>query len=61
MTATDDDDDDDDASATIMADILKVCKNGCTKEKIIDEMHLSHDQLRGDYSRDGRQRVLAIY
>lgn len=42
MTATDDDD----ASATMMADILKVCKNGCTKEKIIDEMHLSHDQLR---------------
>jgi hypothetical protein len=27
---------DDDAS-TIMADILKVCKNGCTKEKIIEE------------------------
>lgn len=42
MTATDDDD----ASATIMADILKVCKNGCTKENIIDEMHLSHDQIR---------------
>lgn len=36
---------DDDAS-TIMADILKVCKNGCTKEKIIEETHLSHDQLR---------------
>lgn len=35
----------DDAS-TIMADILKVCKNGCTKEKIIEETHLSHDQLR---------------
>ncbi len=27
----------------LMADILKVCKNGCTKEKIT---HLSHDQLR---------------
>ena len=35
----------DDAS-TIMADILKVCKNGCTKEEIIEETHLSHDQLR---------------
>ncbi|MFY9798925.1 MAG: winged helix-turn-helix domain-containing protein [Candidatus Nitrosopolaris sp.] len=35
----------DDAS-TIIADILKVCKNGCTKEKIIDETNLSHDQLR---------------
>jgi predicted transcriptional regulator len=39
-------DDDDDESTTIMADILKVCKNGCTKEKIIEETHLSHDQLR---------------
>lgn len=30
----------------ITADILKVCKNGCTKEKIIEQTHLSHDQLR---------------
>ena len=37
---------DDDESTTIMADILKVCKNGCTKEKIIEETRLSHDQLR---------------
>jgi hypothetical protein len=29
MAATDDDD----ASATIMADILEVCKNRCTKER----------------------------
>ena len=42
MAATDDDD----ASATIMADILEVCKNGCTDYKIIQETHLSHDQLR---------------
>jgi predicted transcriptional regulator len=42
MAATDDDD----ASATIMADILEVCKNRCTKDKIIQETHLSHDQLR---------------
>jgi predicted transcriptional regulator len=32
--------------STIMANILKVCKNGCTKEKIIEETNLSHDQLR---------------
>jgi predicted transcriptional regulator len=37
---------DDDESTIIIADILKVCKNGCTKEKIIEETHLSHDQLR---------------
>jgi len=35
----------DDAS-TIITDILKVCKNGCTKEKIIEETRLSHEQLR---------------
>jgi len=35
----------DDAS-TIIIDILKVCKNGCTKEKIIEETRLSHEQLR---------------
>ena len=44
----------DDAS-TIMADILKVCKNGCTKEEIIEETHLSHDQSKKNYSRDRRQ------
>ena len=36
----------DDDEYAVMADILKVCKNGCTKEKIIEETHLSHDQLR---------------
>jgi len=35
----------DDAS-TIITDILKVCKNGCTKEEIIEETRLSHEQLR---------------
>ena len=34
----------DDGESRIMADILKVCKNGCTKEKII--AMISHDQLR---------------
>ena len=36
----------DDPSAEIMANILNRCKNGCTKDKIIQETHLSHDQLR---------------
>jgi predicted transcriptional regulator len=36
----------DDPSAEIMANILDTCKNGCTKDKIIQETHLSHDQLR---------------
>jgi predicted transcriptional regulator len=35
---------DDDASM-ITADILKICKNGCTKERIIEKTHLSHEQL----------------
>ena len=35
-----------DEASTIIADILKVCKDGCTKEEIIEETHLSHDQLR---------------
>ena len=39
-------DDDNDPYATIMATILKVCKNGCTKDKILHETHISHDQLR---------------
>lgn len=30
----------------ITANILKLCKNGCTKEKIIEQTNLSHDQLR---------------
>ena len=35
-----------DEVSLITANILKVCKNGCTKEKIIEQTHLSHDQLR---------------
>src|SRR5919197_1256754 len=31
---------------TIMANILEVCKNGCTEDKIIEQLHLSHEQLR---------------
>ena len=35
-----------DEVSLITANILKVCKNGCTKEKIIEQTHLSHNQLR---------------
>jgi predicted transcriptional regulator len=37
---------DKDAYTMILATILKVCENGCTKDKIIQETQLSHDQLR---------------
>jgi predicted transcriptional regulator len=36
----------DDDTSMMVSDILKVCKNGCTKEKIMEETHLSYDQLR---------------
>ena len=36
----------DNAYDTIMANILELCKNGCTKDKIIDQTNLSHEQLR---------------
>ncbi|MFL6442086.1 MAG: winged helix-turn-helix domain-containing protein [Nitrososphaeraceae archaeon] len=36
----------DDPSAEIMVNILETCRNGCTKDKIIQETYLSHDQLR---------------
>jgi predicted transcriptional regulator len=36
----------DDPPTEIMANILDRCKNGCTKDKIIQETRLSHDQLR---------------
>jgi len=36
----------DDAYDTIMANILELCKNGSTKDKIIDQTNLSHEQLR---------------
>lgn len=44
MAATNDNDND--AYAMILATILKVCKDGCTKDKILQETQLSHDQLR---------------
>jgi predicted transcriptional regulator len=30
----------------IIAEILKVCTDGCTEQKIMEQTHLSHDQLR---------------
>ena len=39
-------DDDNYAYDTVMANILEVCKNGCTEQKMIDETGLYHDQLR---------------
>ena len=36
----------DDPSAEIIANILETCRNGCTKYKIIQETHVSHDQIR---------------
>ena len=48
----------DDYASGITSDILKACKNGCTKEKIMEQTHLSHDK---NYSRDCRQRAIEIY
>jgi predicted transcriptional regulator len=31
----------------IITEILKICTDGCTEQKIIEQTHLSHDQLRG--------------
>jgi len=47
MTSTEDDDGGaDDVYNRIIAEILKICTDGCTEEKIIEQTHLSHDQLR---------------
>jgi predicted transcriptional regulator len=39
-------DDDNDIYAMILANILEICKHGCTKDNVIQETQLSHDQLR---------------
>jgi predicted transcriptional regulator len=36
----------DDIHHKIIAEILKTCTDGCTKQKVIEKTHLSHDQLR---------------
>jgi predicted transcriptional regulator len=38
--------DDNDGYTMILSTILKICKNGCKKDNIIQETQLSHDQLR---------------
>ena len=39
-------DDDDNIHNKIIAEILKTCTDGCTEQNIIEQTHLSHDQLR---------------
>jgi hypothetical protein len=44
----------------IIAEILKTCTDGCTEQNIIEQTHLSHDQLRRIMA-DGRQRIITFY
>jgi predicted transcriptional regulator len=39
-------DDGDDVHNKIIGEILKICTDGCTEQRIIEQTHLSHDQLR---------------
>ena len=36
----------DDLHNKIISEILKICTDGCTEQNIIEQTHLSHDQLR---------------
>ena len=38
---------DDDIYHKIITEILKICTDGCTEQNIMEQTHLSHDQLRG--------------
>ena len=38
--------DDDDIHHKLTTEILKLCTDGCTEQKIMEQTHLSHDQLR---------------
>jgi predicted transcriptional regulator len=38
--------DDDDVHHKIITEILKLCTDGCTEQKIMEKTHLSHDLLR---------------
>jgi predicted transcriptional regulator len=40
------DDHGDDLHKKIIAEILKICTDGCTEQKIMEQTHLTHDQLR---------------
>jgi predicted transcriptional regulator len=37
----------DDIHNKIIAEILKLCTDGCTEQKIMEQTNMSHDQLRG--------------
>ncbi|HYZ50179.1 MAG TPA: winged helix-turn-helix domain-containing protein [Nitrososphaeraceae archaeon] len=39
-------DDDEDIHHKIITEILNICTDGCTEQKIMEQMQLSHDQLR---------------
>lgn len=41
------DDDDEDIEHEVITEILKICTDGCTEQNIMEQTHLSHDQLRG--------------
>ena len=41
------DDDGEDIEHDVIAEILKICTDGCTEQKIMEHTQLSHDQLRG--------------
>jgi hypothetical protein len=40
----------DDVHNKIIAEILKICTDGCTEQNILEQTHLSHDQLRNEAS-----------
>ncbi len=39
-------DDGEDIHHKIITEILNICTDGCTEQKIMEQTHLSHDQLR---------------
>jgi predicted transcriptional regulator len=41
------DDDVEDIQHKVITEILKICTDGCTEQKIMEHTELSHDQLRG--------------
>ena len=41
------DHDGEDIEHDVIAEILKICTDGCTEQKIMEHTQLSHDQLRG--------------
>jgi predicted transcriptional regulator len=45
MVSTEDDHGED-IHYKIIAEILRICTDGCTEQKIMEQTHLTHDQLR---------------